>query len=105
MACAAGGIAAKCRRRGDREVSGIRRLKVLVGCERSGVIREAFRTLGHDAYSCDLVPAEDGSPFHLKMDVRDALKRGPWDLFIVHPECRFLANSGVLRLYIGGKKP
>ena len=82
----------------------MRRLKVLIGCERSGIIREAFRALGHDAYSCDLAPAEDGSPFHLQMDVREALKRGPWDLLIVHPECRFLTNSGVLRLYIGGKK-
>lgn len=80
-------------------------MRVLIGCERSGVIREAFRALGHDAYSCDLVPAEDGSPFHLQKDVRRALKEdGPWDLFIVHPDCRFLANSGVLRLYIGGKK-
>ena len=80
-------------------------MNVLVGCERSGVIREAFRKRGHDAYSCDLVPSDDGSPFHLQMDVRIALsERGPWDLFIAHPECRFLANSGVLRLYLGGKK-
>lgn len=78
-------------------------MRVLVGCERSGIIREAFRALGHDAYSCDLSPAEDGSLFHLQMDVREALKSS-WDLFIVHPECRRLANSGVLRLYRGGKK-
>jgi hypothetical protein len=82
----------------------MKRLNVLIGCERSGVIREAFRASGHDAYSCDLAPAEDGSPFHLQMDVREALKRGPWDIFIVHPECTRLANSGVLRLYVGGKK-
>ena len=44
------------------------RWKVLIGCERSGVIREAFRAVGCDAYSCDLAPAEDGSPFHLQMD-------------------------------------
>jgi hypothetical protein len=81
-----------------------RRLKVLIGCERSGVIRKAFRAMGHDAYSCDLAPTEDGSLFHLQMDVREALKRGRWDLFIVHPECTRLANSGVLRLYVDGKK-
>jgi len=89
------------KRAGDRY---LKRLKVLIGCERSGVIREAFRALGHDAYSCDLAPAEDGSPFHLRMDVREALKRGPWDLFIVHPDCTRLANSGVLRLYVGGSQ-
>lgn len=79
-------------------------MRVLVGCERSGIVREAFRCLDHDAYSCDLTPAEDGSPYHLRMDVREALKHDPWDLFIVHPECRRLANSGVLRLYVGGKQ-
>lgn len=79
-------------------------MRVLIGMERSGVIREAFRAFGHDAYSCDLVPAEDGSSFHLQMDVREALKRGPWELFIVHPVCTRLSNSGVLRLYVGGKK-
>jgi hypothetical protein len=80
-------------------------IKILVGCERSGIVRDAFRVLGFDAYSCDLAPAEDGSLYHLQMDVREALQEhGPWDLFIVHPDCRRLANSGVLRLYIDGKK-
>ena len=79
-------------------------MNVLVGCERSGIVREAFRAVGCDAYSCDLAPAEDGSRFHLQMDVREALELKKWDLFIVHPDCRRLANSGVLRLYVGGKK-
>jgi hypothetical protein len=84
-------------------------VRVLVGCERSGVIREAFRKRGHDAWSCDLVPADDGSPYHLQCDLRYVLSTGEvtsshWDLFIAHPECRFLCNSGVLRLYLGGKK-
>jgi hypothetical protein len=82
-------------------------MRVLVGCERSGVVREAFRKRGHDAWSCDLVAADDGSPYHYQRDLRDLLAQaeaGFWDLFIAHPECRFLCNSGVLRLYLGGKK-
>lgn len=81
-------------------------MRVLVGCERSGVVREAFRKRGHDAYSCDLAPADDGSPFHYQRDLLDLLRKteGIWNLGIFHPECRFLCNSGVLRLYIGGKK-
>jgi hypothetical protein len=70
-------------------------------------VREAFRKRGHDAWSCDLVPADDGSPYHYQRDLRDLLaqaKQGYWQLGIFHPECRFLCNSGVLRLYLGGKK-
>lgn len=69
-------------------------MKILVGCERSGIVREAFRALGHDAYSCDLVPADDGSPFHYEDDVL-ALIRFPWDLAIFHPPCTYLASSGL----------
>lgn len=78
-------------------------MRVLVGCERSGVVRRAFRALGHNAWSCDLLPPEDGSQFHYQEDVWAALKRG-WDLFIVHPPCTRLAVSGALRLYRDGKK-
>lgn len=62
--------------------------------ERSGVIREAFRALGLDFYSCDLAPAEDGSPFHLQADAREVL-REPWDFAGIHPECRYLSVSGM----------
>lgn len=80
-------------------------MRVLVVCERSGVIRQAFRDLGHDAWSCDLAPAEDGSDYHFEMDARDLLALGmEWDLMIAHPDCRRLCNSGVLRLYRAGKK-
>ena len=83
-------------------------LRVLVGCETSGVVRHAFRELGHDAWSCDLLPAEDGSPFHIQadhdLDLIDMADNGTWDLGIFHPPCTRLANSGVLRLYRGGKK-
>jgi len=68
-------------------------MRVLVGCEFSGVVRQAFRDLGHDAWSCDLLPAEDGSPFHLHCDVRDVLADG-WTLAIFHPPCTHLAVSG-----------
>lgn len=66
---------------------------VLIGCEYSGRVREAFRALGHDAWSCDLRASEDDSPFHLQCDIRDVLGAG-WDLMIAHPYCTFNCNSG-----------
>lgn len=72
-----------------------RRLHVLVACEYSGVVRRAFRQLGHIAYSCDLLPAEDGSAFHIQEDVLSVLANyRPWDLVIAHPPCTDLAVSG-----------
>jgi site-specific DNA-cytosine methylase len=68
-------------------------MRVLVACEFSGRVREAFRSRGHDAWSCDLLPAEDGSPFHVQGDVFDVLDNG-WDLLIGHPPCQHLAVSG-----------
>lgn len=69
-------------------------MKVLVACENSGRVREAFQRRGHDAFSCDLEPAEDKSAFHIQDDVRPLLVEG-WDLIIAHPPCTRLANSGV----------
>ena len=70
-------------------------LRVLVGCETSGVVRRAFAALGHDAWSCDLLPADDGSNHHIRGDVRDVLNDG-WDLLaVLHPPCTRLCNSGV----------
>lgn len=70
-------------------------MKVLVGCERSGVVRRAFAALGHDAWSCDLESADDGSNRHYRCDVRDVLDMG-WDMLMVaHPPCTRLCNSGV----------
>jgi len=68
-------------------------LRVLVACEYSGRVREAFRAKGHDAWSCDLLAAEDGSGFHTQGDVLLALTSG-WDLMIAHPPCTHLAVSG-----------
>lgn len=69
-------------------------MRVLVACEFSGTVREAFRRLGHDAMSCDLLPADDNSPHHYQGDVRDILHAG-WDLMIAHPPCTYLAASGL----------
>ncbi len=72
----------------------MRAKRVLIGCEFSGAMRRAFRALGHNAWSCDIIDAEDNSRHHLKMDVREALLLRHWDLFIVHPPCTYLAVSG-----------
>lgn len=70
-------------------------MKMLVACEFSGVVRNAFLALGHDAWSCDLLPSEDGSNRHIRGDARELLNDG-WDLLIVaHPPCTRLCNSGV----------
>lgn len=68
-------------------------LRVLVACEFSGVVREAFRAKRHDAWSCDILPAEDGSPFHFHGSIRDVPMAG-WDLMIAHPPCTYLTNAG-----------
>lgn len=75
--------------------------RVLVACEFSGVVRQAFRARGFDAWSCDLLAAEDASPFHLQCDVLTVLDRG-WDLMIAHPPCTYLCNSGNRWLEKGG---
>lgn len=72
-------------------------MRVLVACEFSGVVRDAFRARGHDAWSCDLLPSEThGSAFHFQTDVRNVLDHndGLWDLMIAHPPCTHLAVSG-----------
>lgn len=81
-----------------------RPLRVLVACEFSGVVRRAFRAAGCDAWSCDLLPAEDGSPHHYRRDALEAIHCQRWDLVIAHPPCTFLANSGVRWLYKGGMR-
>jgi len=68
-------------------------MRVLVACEFSGTVRRAFRALGHDAWSCDILPAEDNSPHHHHGDVTGILDNG-WDLMVAHPPCTHLAVSG-----------
>ncbi len=70
-------------------------MRVLLGCEESGIAREAWRKRGHAAYSNDLLPARDGSEYHLQMDVMLAIKyRGPWDAIILFPPCTYTCLSG-----------
>lgn len=67
-------------------------MRVLVACEYSGTVRDAFRSRGHDAMSCDLLPTDVDGPHH-QGDVRDILNDG-WDLMIAHPPCTYLTVSG-----------
>lgn len=70
-------------------------MRVLIGCETSGVVRRAFAARGFDAWSCDLLPSEDRSNKHLICDIRSILADG-WDLLaVMHPPCTRLCNSGV----------
>lgn len=72
-------------------------IRVLVGCETSGTVRRAFDARGFDAWSCDILPADDQTNRHLQMDIREALADfGPWDMLaVMHPPCTRLCNSGV----------
>lgn len=88
-----------------------RPLNVLITHECSGVVCREFRALGHSAWSCDIVTRTDGNTIHhILGDGIQAMRRGrptdgaPWNLVITHHICRYLANSGSLRLYKGGKK-
>lgn len=74
------------------------KLRVLIGCEFSGVVRRAFRCLGHEAWSCDLLPSEDDSFHHIVGDVLEVIHDG-WDLAIFHPPCTDLAVSGARWFY------
>jgi site-specific DNA-cytosine methylase len=71
---------------------GGRIVKVLIACEYSGTVRDAFLRAGHDAISCDVLPTEQPGP-HYQGDVRDILDDG-WDLMVAHPPCTHLAVSG-----------
>jgi len=70
-------------------------MRVLVACEYSGRMRDAFRKLGHDAYSCDILPTDVPGP-HYEGDIRDLLRKMPkWDLLIAHPPCTYLTVAGL----------
>lgn len=76
-------------------------MKVLVACEYSGTVRDAFIAQGHEAMSCDIIPTDVPGP-HYQGDVRDVLDNG-WDLMIAHPPCTYLSNAGARFLYPKGK--
>jgi len=69
-------------------------MRVLIACEYSGRVREAFRKRGHDAWSCDLLPSDDNSEFHFQGDCLNFIDRD-WDLMIAHPPCTYLSNAGI----------
>jgi hypothetical protein len=69
-------------------------MRILVACERSGVVRDAFRKRGHDVWSCDLVESYVSGGPHYACDVRLLLKEG-WDRLIAHPDCTYLCSSGL----------
>jgi len=75
-------------------------MRVLIACEYSGRVRDAFIALGHDAMSCDLLPTDSPGP-HYQGDVRDLLGDG-WDLMVAHPPCTYLCSSG---LHWNGRVP
>ena len=75
----------------------MKKLRVLVACEFSGIVRDAFRARGHDAWSCDLLPTEKLGQ-HIQDDVLEILNDG-WDLMIAHDPCTYQCNSGVCHLY------
>ena len=74
-------------------------MKILVACEESQAVTKELRKLGHEAFSCDLLPCSGGHPeWHFKQDVFEVIKQG-WDMMIAHPPCTFLAVSGARWLY------
>ena len=74
----------------------MKRLNVLVGCEYSGVVRDAFAKRGHNAWSCDLLPSDRPNPKHIQGDIFNILDQ-PWDIAIFHPPCTFLTVSNAQR--------
>ena len=70
-------------------------MKVLVACEFSGTVRDAFRKRGHDAWSCDLLPTDADPAYHIQRDVFDVIGMARWDLAIFHPPCTYLTSSGL----------
>lgn len=78
-------------------------MKVLVGCEFSGTVRDAFLERGHDAWSCDLLPSDSLPERHLQCDIEEALEQGPWDLSIIHIPCTAMGVCGN-RTYARGKE-
>ena len=76
-------------------------MRVLVACEYSGTVRDAFRAAGHDAVSCDLLPTDVPGPHH-QGDVFDIINDG-WDLMVAHPPCTYLSRAGARWLHQGGR--
>lgn len=83
-------------------------MKVLIACEYSATVRDAFRAQGHDAWSCDLLPTEGDPQWHIQDDIFHVLcgtrHFATWDLMIAHPPCTYLTYAGAKHLYVEGRK-
>lgn len=80
-------------------------MRILIACEESQAVTKEFRKLGHEAFSCDLLPCSGGHPeWHYQQDVFEVIDKG-WDMMIAHPPCTFLAVSGAMHLYNKDKTP
>lgn len=77
-------------------------MNVLIACEFSGVVREAFRARGHDAWSCDILPPDDESPYHHQGNVLTILNND-WDMMIAHPPCTYISNMSNCRIKEPGR--
>jgi hypothetical protein len=77
-------------------------MKILIACEYSGIVRDAFRKKGHDAWSCDILPCDGDPKYHYQCDIFEVLDKG-WDMMIAHPPCTYLSNAGARFLYQGGE--
>lgn len=73
-------------------------MKILVACEYSGVVRDAFLARGHDAWSCDILPTDSNPDRHYQCDIFEVIGNG-WGMMIAHPPCTYLSNSGVCHLH------
>lgn len=73
-------------------------MRILIACEYSATVRDAFRKLWHDAWSCDILPCDWDSKYHFKGDVLEHLNDW-WDMMIAHPPCTYLSNAVAARLY------
>jgi hypothetical protein len=76
-------------------------MRIIIVCEYSARVRDAFRKLGHDAWSCDLLPCEGDSRYHIHGDCRHELQADRWDMMIAHPDCTYLTNSAAWALKDG----
>lgn len=78
-------------------------MKVLVACEESQAVTKELRKLGHEAYSCDIIPCSGGHPeWHIQVDALELLKI-QWDMIIAHPPCTYLTNAGAVRMRVKGE--
>ena len=78
-------------------------MRVLVACEESQAVTMAFRSLGHEAYSCDIIPCSGGHPeWHIQCDALELLKLR-WDMIIAHPPCTYMTNASAVRMRVKGE--